>query len=332
MAIEEVLAKTARDRENGKRIKRLQVHDCNMGVIKFIEKYFWLIFSAGFVVGLFVPSLGKAIEGILIPLLMVVLFLTFLKVEVGGIWEYIKRPGFVGYIVFVYLFVIPAVVYLLLQWLDPRIAIGFLLLTAMPPGVVSASFTDIAKGNIALSLAVTVVGYFTAPLSVVALFFFLTGTSFSLDLWNFFQILVVMIVVPFVAAQIVRSKWRTVVRKTKKYYSAVNILLIAAIIYIVPALQSEKILAHPESVVRDVMWLYVLFIILHIIGYFMVWWRPKRDRIAVSVTKTYMNNSLAIVLAITFFDPSIALLVILSEVPFVTLLSGFRFVMRSVKG
>lgn len=88
------------------------------------------------------------------------------------------------------------------------------------------------------------------------------------------------------------------------------------------------IVAQPiESLLFDVLWLYILFIILFLAGYFMAFWRKKEDKIALAVSKSYMNNALAIGLAFAFFDPRITILMVLSEIPWNTTLGLFKLLL-----
>ena len=56
-----------------------------------------------------------------------------------------------------------------------------------------------------------------------------------------------------------------------------------------------------------------------------------KSKIAISIGLAYMNNGLAIVLAAVYFDPSILLLVVLSEIPWNTLLLPFRKVVNHIR-
>ena len=75
--------------------------------------------------------------------------------------------------------------------------------------------------------------------------------------------------------------------------------------------------------------LYLVFILLHIIGYFIC---PRQSGKAdtVAIGSAYMNNGLAIVLAVSYFSPSVLVLMVLSEFPWNTLLGPFVKVMERI--
>jgi predicted Na+-dependent transporter len=91
------------------------------------------------------------------------------------------------------------------------------------------------------------------------------------------------------------------------------------------------ILENPASLIWKVLILYVVFILLHIIGYFAYLKGSRESRISVAIGAAYMNNGMAIVLAASYFKPEILVLMVLSELPWNTLLHPFNKVMRLLK-
>jgi len=132
-------------------------------------------------------------------------------------------------------------------------------------------------------------------------------------------------------AQLVRKNGNSYIERTKKYYSFITICCIGIVIYIVISAQAKEILHNPLAAFIQTLWLYLLFIVLYIIGYVLIVWKKKTDRIAVAVTKTYMNNALAISIAAAFFSPKIALLMVLSEIPFGTTLGIFKYMQKYLR-
>ena len=54
----------------------------------------------------------------------------------------------------------------------------------------------------------------------------------------------------------------------------------------------------------------------------------KENRIAVAIGSAYMNNGMVIVLAVSYFKPEILALMVLSEIPWNTLLAPSKKVVR----
>jgi predicted Na+-dependent transporter len=67
---------------------------------------------------------------------------------------------------------------------------------------------------------------------------------------------------------------------------------------------------------------------LHIIGYMLGYKQRIKNKISITIGAAYMNNGLAIVLAAKYFDPYILVLMVLSDLPWNTLLAPFRKVVE----
>jgi len=259
---------------------------------------------------------------------MIVFFLACLKINIRDVLRHLKKPKFLIYIVIMYLILIPAFIYEVFRFINPELAVGMLLLSSMPPGVASVVFTDILEGNTSMSMAISIPAYLFSPFTVLLLFFVLTQKQINIDLGNLFRTLMVVNFLPLIVAQIFIKTSKGLIEKTKNYYSIISICGIAFLIYLVVAIQSAKILSNPYNALNGVLWMFLLFTALYIIGYFLGFWRKKRDKIALAVTKTYMNNALAVGIAITFFSPKIALLMVLSEIPYATTQGFFKYVTK----
>jgi len=74
--------------------------------------------------------------------------------------------------------------------------------------------------------------------------------------------------------------------------------------------------------------LYLVFILLHLLGFLMGYSQDLEGKIATTIGAAYMNNGLAIVLAAVYFEPSILFLMVLSELPWNTLLIPFKRVIK----
>ncbi len=303
-----------------------------MKIIKLIEKNFVVVLVLSMVTGLFLPTLGKGHTNLIIPFFMVIFFLTCLKVDYLDVLSHIKKPLLMVYILLMYLLVIPVVVYGIFTFINPGLALGMLLLVSVPPGTGAPLFTDLVKGNTSLSIAVSLLAYLFAPFSVSLLFFMFTNQSVQLDLWGMMQTLMLVNFLPLFAAQVVRKMAKPLVTKTQSYFGVISLCLLFVLVYLAVSNQAHEIMTQSiSSMFINIFWLYVLFIFVHIFGYFMAFRMKKEDKIALSVTKTYSNIGLAIGLAATFFSPQILLLMVLAEAPWNTCLGIFKYFVKYLK-
>lgn len=302
-----------------------------MKLITFIEEKFWLPFIIALVIGLLFPVFGKSLNFLIIPSLMIILFLTYLKINFLEIISHVKKPLFLIYILFMFLLVIPAAVFGIFQFINPELSIGFLLLCSMPAAVSSPVLTNIVKGNTSLTIVVSLFSHLVAPFTITLLFFLFTRKVLPIDLLGLSKTLLLLALVPLFSAQIIRKTSPKIINATKTYYSFISVLIVSFLIYIGIASQASEILRNPTSALLNIVWLYILFIFLHLVGYIAAFWRNKDDKIALSVARTYMNNMLALGLAIAFFPPKIALIIVLSEIPWSTTLGPFKYFLKYLK-
>ncbi len=303
-----------------------------MKTFKLIEKYFWAILILALIAGLLLPQYGAGLEFLMTPILMIILFMVFLKTDCLLILKQFRKPLFITYIITLFLIVLPSLIYLGTRWIDESLAIGLLLLAGTPAAVASPVLTDIVKGNRTLALAIVIPSYVVAPIVMPLLFVFWTGESITLDPFMMFKVLLLMIFIPLVASQTIkRAGGENLIEKTKKYYGPLNIILIAIIVFIAISPQADFIKENPTEVFTNLGWVYGLAIAMHIIGYAAGFWKKKEDRLALAVTKAYPNNALSIVLALQFFTPEIVIITVLSQFPWNTLPGPFKWVSKHLK-
>ena len=94
------------------------------------------------------------------------------------------------------------------------------------------------------------------------------------------------------------------------------------------ASQREVILNDITGILWHTFLLYIVSILLHFIGYFMGFTEDHRGKISITIASAYKNNGMAIVLAALYFEPAILVLMVLSELPWNTLLIPYRKVIQ----
>ena len=296
-----------------------------MKVSFFIEKYFWLFLIAGIALGLWNPlSLNLSTPFLPKMLLGIMLFLVFLKIDALEILENIRNYKLMAYIASVYMLIIPVSFYFIFNFFDPELAIGILLLTAMPAGVSTPALADIVKGNASLSMSLAIVSQMLAPFTVPLLFWLIDLNNHSIDKLLMLKDMALIVFLPMIISQIVKKYFPLSIKKTQHLFTSLNVLLLFSFVYFAISSQRNVLLRNPANLIRDTVILYLVFIILHVIGYMICFRQKKENRIAVAIGAAYMNNGLAIVLAASYFKPEILVLMVLSELPWNTLLAPFK--------
>lgn len=301
-----------------------------MKLLGLIEKHFWIVLLAGLVFGLFPPVEVNAPPFVPKLLLGMMLFMAFLKIDALEVIENMKNFRLMSWITFVYMLAVPLVFYFAARIFDHEFAIAMLLLTAMPAGVATPVLTDIARGNIPLSMSLAILTQLVAPFSVPLLFWLLNISSVNINELLILKDIAILVFVPMIVSQFAKRFLLRTVERSQKFFTSFNVLILFSFIFITISSQREIILGNPAGVIWKLAVLYLVFIILHFIGYMAVPRESRESRIAVAIGSAYMNNGLAIVLAVSYFSPSILILMVLSEFPWSTLLAPFKKVMERI--
>ena len=291
---------------------------------KFIEKHFWIFLIGGIVLGLWDPVPFRAPDFIPKLILGMMLFLVFLKIDALEILDNIKNYRLMIYIAAFYMFIIPLAFYFSMLIFDAELAIGILLLTAMPAGVSTPALADILKGNVSLSMSLVLVTQLMAPFTVPLLFWIIGNHSVSINKLLVFKDISMLVFLPLIISQVIKKYFPVAISKTRDLITPFNVFLLFAFEYIVISAQREIILANPATLIWETVILYIVFILLHIAGYMIYYRGSKENRISVATGAAYMNNGMAIVLAASYFKPEILVLMVLSELPWNTLLAPFK--------
>ena len=302
-----------------------------MRISNFIEKYFWLFLIAGIFIGLWNPLSFRIFPAILPKLLLgMMLFLVFLKIDTLQILENIRNYKLMIFVSLFYMILIPVFFFFSFSIFNPDLAIGILLLTAMPAGVSTPALTDIVKGNVPLSMSLTIVSQMISPFTVPLLFWMINMHGHSVDKLLMLKDMAIIVFLPMILSQVIKKYFPLVVKKTQHLFTSFNVILLFMFVYLAISSQRNYILENPAGMVWKIAVLYLVFILLHIIGYLICFRQNKENRIAVAIGAAYMNNGMAIVLATSYFKPEVLVLMVLSELPWNTLLAPFKKVISKL--
>lgn len=303
-----------------------------MRISKFIEKNFWVFLIAGILIGLWNPIPFKIFPAFLPKILLgMMLFFVFLKIDSLQILENIKNYKLMIYVSLVYMIIIPIFFFLSINIFNPDLAIGILLLTAMPAGVSTPALTDIVKGNVPLSMSLTIITQMISPFTVPLLFWLIHHHGYSIDKLLMLKDMAIIVFLPMILSQLIKKYFPVSIKNTQHLFTSLNVLLLFAFVYLAISSQRNYILENPVGMVWKIGVLYLVFILLHVIGYLICFKQNRENRIAVAIGAAYMNNGMAIVLATSYFKPEVLVLMVLSELPWNTLLAPFKRVISHIK-
>ena len=126
----------------------------------------------------------------------------------------------------------PGVAFLLAKAfaLPPEIAVGVILVGACPGGTASNVITYLARGNVALSVAVTSVSTLLAPLLTPMIFWMLANQWLDIDAGKMFVDIAKMVLVPIVLGVLAHRFFK---KQTEMAAEALPLVSVAAIVLII---------------------------------------------------------------------------------------------------
>lgn len=178
------------------------------------------------------------------PMLGVVMFGMGLTLKPSDFKPVLMRPKDIIIGELAQFIVMPLVAWLLCKMLQlpPELALGVILVGCCPGGTASNVICYLAKGDIALSVAMTGVSTLLAPLVTPALVFLLAGKEIAVDMMGMFLSIVQVVIVPIVLGLAVNKYLSSLTQKVTPLLPMVSTLAIAAIIGIIVAHNAANIL------------------------------------------------------------------------------------------
>jgi bile acid:Na+ symporter, BASS family len=190
--------------------------------------------------------------------------------------------------------------------LPPELLVGVVLVGSAPGGTASNVMVYLAKGDTALSVAMTTASTMLAPLLTPLLVLWLAGSYLPVDAWALFQSIIFIVLIPVIVGVVLRLLLPKVVKAVLPWLPLVSVVGITLIVVAVVAGSAATILT--------VGLLVAVVVILHnTIGYGLGFLAAKSVGLdtsaqrAVAIEVGMQNSGLAAGLARTHFSPESAL-------------------------
>ena len=204
--------------------------------------------------------------------------------------------------------IMPALAFLLVKIfaLPPELAVGVILVGTCPGGTSSNVMTYLARGDVALSVSMTMTTTILAPIVTPLLTWWLVGEWLEISLIDMMVSIVQVVIAPIVLGIAVNALFEKFVRRIEKILPLISILAIILIAGGVVSVNAQKIL--------EVGSLIALVVVLHnLLGYalgFLLAKLLKMDTAkakAISIEVGMQNSGLATSLAILHFGAAAAI-------------------------
>lgn len=228
---------------------------------------------------------------------------------------------------------LPVLTFFLILLLDPLpgLALGMIMVSSCPGGNVSNFYTSMAKGNVELSVLLTVIASTLAVFLTPINFKFWVGMleatpSFldhiQVDFWHMVSTILFVLLIPLVAGVVVAHKLPRLTKVINKPIKFISIVILATIIVLAFVANLEIFMNYYQYIV------YLVFAhnaVAFIAAYYYsrLLGNEMRNSITVSIETGIQNSALGLVLIFNFFDGNGAMAIICAWWGIWHLLAGF---------
>lgn len=205
---------------------------------------FPVLILLGGLCGMLLPQAFAGLAGWINPLLMVIMFCMGLTLALPDFALVFKNPLPVLGGVAAQFIVMPLVAWLVaaLLQLEPALAAGLILVGCAPGGTASNVVSYLARGNVALSVAMTSVSTLLAPLLTPVLALWLAGQYMPVDASSMAISVVQIVLIPVVLGIVLRMLFNRIVTKINAVLPWLSVLAITFVVTIIVAGSAQTIL------------------------------------------------------------------------------------------
>ncbi len=271
---------------------------------QFVGKTFalWTLLFA--FLAFFFPAQFKWIGPYVVPLLGIIMFGMGLTLSKDDFREVLRRPRDVAVGVVGQFVIMPGLAWALAKGmqLPPEVAVGVILVGCCPGGTASNVMTFLARGDVALSVAITSVTTLLAPIVTPALIYVLASQWIDVSAVAMFKSIVQVVVLPIALGVICQTLMR------EKVKAAVNVLPLVSVIAIV-AIVAAVVAGSQQRIATSGLMIFAVVVLHNGLGYLLGYSLaklfgmslPKRKTLAIEVGM--QNSGLGVALATAHFSP-----------------------------
>jgi BASS family bile acid:Na+ symporter len=287
---------------------------------------FSVIFGSVAVAVLF-PDAGVTFQPYLLYFMMVLLFLSFLKINFQALldtsWPALFR---LGVLVCTKLIILPTALYWIAFLVDSDYAVPVLLLSGISTGVVAPFVANLLSADVASVIRMVVVTSLLVPISLPCLVKILAGAEITIPLDVMIRMLSLVIFIPMGAVVVMRRLIPRILEKINTHQFPISLGLFTLINLGVFSKYSQFLFQNPAQIFISLAIAYVLSAIFYLTGFVLIPAGKPGDRLAAGISLALMNNVLVIVFASRFFGPLSPTLAAMYMFPFFTMITPLKLI------
>lgn len=254
------------------------------------------------------PAVFIDLKPAIVPLLMAIMFSMGLTLGLDDFKRVLRQPRLISLGLLLQYLNMPLAAYVIsiLLGLPTELMIGMVLVGASAGGTASNVVCYLAKGDVALSITLTMTSTLVAVIAMPMLTALYVGQRVPVPVTDMLTSIVLIVAIPVLTGVLLNSLMAKYIKRIQMAFPLVSIAAIVFIIAIIVALNHQRL--------QDIGALVILAIVLHnltglLSGYWLTRWlgygRKTSKTLAIEVGM--QNSGLSVALAIQYFSPLAAL-------------------------
>jgi len=273
-------------------------------MMKLLVKNTWLVILVAIMISFLTPNFGGLLRPYLNIFLMMLMFLSCLDIDLKQFVVALKDFKIQTLILLIVHLVSPLIVLIFFKrFLSEEIFLGLILAAVIPAGRASVFLVSIYGGKPETALVISSISNALSPITVPFLVWLLAKTSIKINPLEMGTAILWLVAVPIAAAVLVR--WMGLAKYLVKQASGLSVLFLFLIIIGIISPIRQVILDNWEKSVG------LIVIVLGLISFdFWLGWKigkTKEDKITLAITASYKNYTLGTLVALSLFNPVVAL-------------------------
>lgn len=272
--------------------------------MNLLAKNTWLVILIAIFISFGMPTFGTGLKPYLNIFLMILMFLSCLDIDLKEFVVALKDFKIQGLVLLIVHLVSPIIVLIFLRkFLSDEIFLGLILAAVIPAGRASVFLTKIYGGKPVTALVISSISNALSPITVPLLVWIFARTSIKINPVEMGVAILWLVAVPIAAAIFVR--WIGWAKYLVKSASGLSVIFLFLIIIGIISPIRQVILDNIEKS----MWLVGMVMGLISFDFWLGWKLGKNqmDKITLAITSSYKNYTLGTLVALSLFNPVVAL-------------------------
>ncbi len=259
-------------------------------------------------VAYFYPSLFTGFKNWIIPLLMIIMFGMGSTLKVDDFRRVIKLKRVVGFGVLLQYSVMPLAAFAIshLMNLPTELLVGMVLVGSASGGTASNVICFLAKGDVALSISITLTSTLLAVFMLPVLTWLYVGESVSVPFFSMMISVTKIVILPVLLGVAINTLWNENLEQISSLFSLLSVAGIIFVIAIIVGLNQSKFSTVGTALVFAVVLHNAIGLLGGFYGAKLLGYSDKVAR-TLSIEVGMQNSGLAVALAVKYYGASTAI-------------------------